>query len=177
MDLIVQSLWEHPRGGGFRGHLRSLEEVLVWVGPARTWKPDYSRRWEMNWPFRIKLLVTPLLLCWAHTGLWVASFLGSGSLCHRSPHWKLSPAGHGQLSAVPTMLSLAGWMFGSLSCMLVCIGLAWALTSSSPGLGDQESCIRGGGRESAASAWLCRIYRGCSQDIGRKAWAPHGRLT
>lgn len=32
--------------------------------------------------------------------------------CHQSPHWKLSPAGHGQLSAIPTLLCPAGWMFG-----------------------------------------------------------------
>ena len=65
----------------------------------------------MNWP-ELSCLSHHCCFCWTHTGLWVASFLGSGSLCHQSPHWKLSPAGHGQLSAVPTLLCPAGWMFG-----------------------------------------------------------------
>ena len=65
----------------------------------------------MNWP-ELSCLSHHCCFCWTHTGLWVVSFLGSGSLCHQSPHWKLSPAGHGQLSAIPTLLCPAGWMFG-----------------------------------------------------------------
>lgn len=81
------------------------------MDPRGTWKPDYSRRWEMNWP-ELSCLSHHCCFCWAHTGSWVASFLGSGSLCHQSPHWKLSPAGRGQLSAIPTLFCPAGWMFG-----------------------------------------------------------------
>lgn len=65
----------------------------------------------MNWP-ELSCLSYHCCFCWTHTGLWAASLPGSGSLCHQSAHWKLSPAGHGQLSAVPTLLYPAAWMFG-----------------------------------------------------------------
>lgn len=139
------------------------------MDPRGTWKPDYSRRWEMNWP-ELSCLSHHCCFCWAHTGSWVASFLGSGSLCHQSPHWKLSPAGRGQLSAIPTLFCPAGWMFGVPE---LHAGTYWS------GVGSDTLLPRPAGPgelHTGRSDWLCRIYRGCSQDIGHEAWAPHGAV-
>lgn len=110
-----------PQRRRVSGHLRSLE-VLVWVGPARTWKPDYSRRWEMNW-LQIKLLVHTTA---AFAGLiraygWHRSWaLAASVIGHLTGSWALQA--WSAVSTSPPCSAQLGGCSGSLSCMLVCIG-------------------------------------------------------